>query len=55
MTFPGFVAISVIQDELLHHRGQLYVYLRAMGREVPKMWDFAGNAPEFQPRQEQLA
>ena len=55
MTFPGFVSFSVIQDEFLHHRGQLYTYLRAMGREVPNMWDFAGNAPEFQPRQEQQA
>ena len=42
---------DVVLEELLHHRGQLYVYLRAMGQDVPDAYDFAGNAPEFQHRQ----
>jgi uncharacterized damage-inducible protein DinB len=51
MTFPGAVGYSIIRDELLHHRGQLYAYLRAMGQDVPHMWDFQGNAPQFKPQQ----
>ena len=48
---PGFVMLGIIQDEYLHHRGQLYAYLRALGQDVPMMWDFEHNAPEFQPKQ----
>lgn len=47
---PGWVCIQIIFDEHLHHRGQLYAFLRAMGVEPPFMWDFEKNAPEFQPR-----
>ena len=50
MSLPGFAAIGVIHDEFFHHRGQIYTYLRAMGQDVPMMWDFAHNAPEFRPR-----
>jgi uncharacterized damage-inducible protein DinB len=48
--FPGFVAIVVAQDEFFHHRGQLYTYLRAMGQDVPMMWDFEHNEAAYQPR-----
>lgn len=51
VSFPGFVCFGFIHDELLHHRGQLYVYLRQLGVEPPMLWDFEHNAPEFQPKQ----
>jgi uncharacterized damage-inducible protein DinB len=50
MELPGFAAIGVLHDEFLHHRGQLFTYLRAMGQDVPMMWDFEHNAPEFRPK-----
>src|SRR5215831_18642958 len=34
---------DVVMEELLHHRGQLYVYLRALGQDVPDAYDFANN------------
>jgi uncharacterized damage-inducible protein DinB len=39
-----------LHDEFLHHRGQLYAFLRALGAEPPSNWDFENNAPEFQPK-----
>jgi len=47
---PGFICVTIIYDEHLHHRGQLYAYLRQMGVEPPFMWDFEHNAPEYQPK-----
>lgn len=49
MTFPGWVGISILNDEFLHHRGQLYAYARACGAEPPFLWSFGENAPEFGP------
>jgi uncharacterized damage-inducible protein DinB len=49
-SFPGFVCVQILYDEHLHHRGQLYAYLRQMGIEPPFVWDFEHNSPEFQPR-----
>ena len=49
-SFPGFVCVQIMYDEHLHHRGQLYAFLRQLGVEPPFMWDFEHNAPEFQPR-----
>jgi len=49
-SFPGFVCVQIIYDEHLHHRGQLYAFLRQLGVEPATMWDFEHNAPEFQPR-----
>jgi len=54
-TPPAWVCIQIIADEHLHHRGQLYAYLRALGVEPPFMWDFENSAPEFQPKQHQQA
>lgn len=48
---PGSVMMEIIHDEYMHHRGQLYAYVRALGNDVPMMWDFENNAPEFQPKQ----
>ena len=53
--FPAFVCIQIIFDEHLHHRGQLYAYLRAVGVEPPFRWDFENNAAEYKPRQHQNA
>ena len=50
MDTPGFKILGAAHDEYLHHRGQLYVYLRALGQEPPMVWDFQNNAPEFQPK-----
>ncbi len=47
---PGGVMISMIPDEFIHHRGQLYCYLRQLGVEPPMVWDFAHNAPEYAHR-----
>ena len=46
---PGDLFMRAIHDEFLHHRGQLFVYLRALGQAPPDMYDFEHNAPEFQP------
>ncbi len=53
--FPAFVCVQIVYDEHLHHRGQLYAYLRALGVEPPFLWDFENSAKEFQPRQTQPA
>jgi len=48
---PGHAMISTITDEFLHHRGQLYAYLRQLGVKPPESWDFEHSAPELQPTQ----
>jgi len=48
--FPGWMALGITHDEFLHHRGQLYAYVRALGAEPPNVWDFKGNEPAYQPR-----
>jgi uncharacterized damage-inducible protein DinB len=47
---PGSMVMGIISDEFLHHRGQLYAYVRALGGTPPNVWDFANNTPEFQPK-----
>jgi uncharacterized damage-inducible protein DinB len=47
--WPGWVAIHVMGDEFMHHRGQLYAYARVCGVEPPFLWSYGENAPEFQP------
>lgn len=39
--YPGTVISSILYfiDNEIHHRGQLYVYLRALGIEPPAFWD----------------
>jgi uncharacterized damage-inducible protein DinB len=49
-SMPGGALIQVIYDEHLHHRGQFYAYLRALGAQPPFLWSFQENAPEYQPR-----
>lgn len=48
--FPGWMLATIVYDEHLHHRGQLFVYLRAMGIEPPFIWSFEDSATEFQPK-----
>lgn len=45
----GVFAMVVLNDEFLHHRGQLFAYVRACGGEPPFMWGFEDNADGFQP------
>lgn len=47
---PGAMAWTVINDEYLHHRGQLFAYVRALGQDVPMMWDNDHNAPRYRPK-----
>jgi uncharacterized damage-inducible protein DinB len=49
MSMPGFASVGVVYDEFIHHRGQLFTYVRALGADVPMMWDFEHNAADFQP------
>ncbi len=50
MTFPAFVAYTVLNDEYFHHRGQIYAYLRALNITPPHIWHFNENAERFQPK-----
>lgn len=47
--WPGWVAMHVLSDEFMHHRGQLYCYARACGVEPPFLWGYADNEAEFRP------
>ena len=49
MSLPGSACMHILDDELVHHRGQLYVYARACGGEPPFIWGFGDNAPDFAP------
>ena len=42
--------VYILADELVHHRGQLYVYARVLGAEPPFVWSHTDNAIEFAPR-----
>jgi uncharacterized damage-inducible protein DinB len=50
MSFTGFVCFGVTHDEYLHHRGQMYAYVRAAGVEPPMLWGFEQNAPAYRPK-----
>ena len=47
---PGHEMLYFLYEEVLHHRGQLYAFLRVLGVAPPENSDFANNAPEFQPK-----
>lgn len=49
-SFPGWTLIPIVYDEHLHHRGQLYAYLRVLGIEPPFLWSFEENDPAFRPK-----
>jgi uncharacterized damage-inducible protein DinB len=50
MPLTGTFAMVALNDELTHHRGQLFAYVRACGGEPPFMWGFEDNPEGFQPR-----
>jgi uncharacterized damage-inducible protein DinB len=54
-TWPGWLAVQILSDEFLHHRGQLTAYARACGVEPPFIWDFEGNLDEYRPSAESAA
>jgi len=47
--FPGSKLYEFLHDEYLHHRGQLYAFVRTYGLEPVGVWDFDNNAPELRP------
>jgi uncharacterized damage-inducible protein DinB len=49
-SLPASACIHIMSDELVHHRGQLYVFARALGGTPPNVWGFGDNAPEFAPK-----
>jgi uncharacterized damage-inducible protein DinB len=50
MSMPGWMLIGIVNDEFLHHRGQLYAYSRALGAAPPMLWDFEHNEAAYQPK-----
>lgn len=42
---PGLVMIQYAIDNEIHHRGEGYVYLRALGIEPPPFWDPIDRVP----------
>lgn len=48
--FPGGTAIQTLNDEFVHHRGQLYAYVRTCGEEPPFLWSYGENPEGFRPR-----
>lgn len=49
-TWSGSVAFRIMNDEFVHHRGQLTAFIRLCGGEPPFLWGFADNAPEYRSR-----
>ena len=39
-TYPAWRYFSFAYDEHWHHRGQLYTYLRLLGKEPPMLYDY---------------
>lgn len=50
--FPGYMMFGMLYDEYLHHRGQLYAFVRVFGIEPVMLWDFDHNASEFRSREQ---
>ncbi|MBT8337581.1 MAG: DinB family protein [Gemmatimonadetes bacterium] len=49
MQLNGTFAMVILNEELLHHRGQLFAYVRACGAEPPFLWGFGDNPEGFRP------
>jgi uncharacterized damage-inducible protein DinB len=39
-TYPAWQYFQFAHDEHWHHRGQLFVYLRLLGKEPPNLYDY---------------
>jgi len=44
---PAWVGFNILNDEFLHHYGQLYACARLCGAEPPFLWGFAENALQY--------
>ena len=49
-SWTGAVAFHIMNDEFVHHRGQLTAFIRLCGGVPPFMWGYADNAAEYKPR-----
>lgn len=49
MPLNGTFAMVILNDEFLHHRGQLFAYVRACGGDPPFLWGFDDNPEGFRP------
>jgi hypothetical protein len=47
MEIPGWIGFNILNDEFLHHYGQLYTYARLCGAEPPFLWGFAESAFQY--------
>lgn len=43
-TWPAWQFFAFAYDEHWHHRGQLYTYLRLLGKEPPMLYDYEARA-----------
>ena len=43
-SFATWQLFNFMYDEHWHHRGQLFVYARMLGRKAPMLYDYEGNA-----------
>ena len=44
-TYPAWQYFHFAYDEHWHHRGQLYSYLRLLGKEPPMLYDYRAEKP----------
>jgi len=47
MEIPGWAGFNILNDEFLHHHGQLYTCARLCGAEPPFLWGFAESALQY--------
>lgn len=47
MEITGWLGFNILNDEFLHHYGQLYTYARLCGAEPPFLWGFAESALQY--------
>lgn len=47
MEILGSNGFDILNDEFLHHYGQLYTYARLCGAEPPSLWGFAESSLQY--------
>ena len=47
MEITGWTGFNILNDEFLHHYGQLYTYARLCGAEPPFLWGFAESSLQY--------
>ena len=45
MNFPAVVYLQFLNNHMIHHRGQLSTYLRAMNAHVPSIYGGSADEP----------